>query len=197
MFESANYLLKSSFTGTVRHLELVIERYLRRKDLIEKPVNTDALTDVISNLLGKKNSKYIAGAVDLTRIPESFKSSIGSRKLLGSQLCGELMLDSFYSQKGDKNSYVSFSSTRTRFFGQIQAFVEDDNAISCIVKLFRVNQSYKCPVMVKADLVSYVDVETSDELIELPIHKLDFKCLKIVKTPKTYLVPILRHFEHD
>ena len=32
MFESANYVLKTKFTGTVNHLRLIVERYNRKKD---------------------------------------------------------------------------------------------------------------------------------------------------------------------
>ena len=32
MFESANYLLNSKFTGTVNHLPLLVERYHRNKE---------------------------------------------------------------------------------------------------------------------------------------------------------------------
>ena len=33
MFESANYLLSSKFTGTVNHLSLLVERYHKSKDV--------------------------------------------------------------------------------------------------------------------------------------------------------------------
>ena len=33
MFESANYILQSKFTGTVNHLQLLVERYIRNKDM--------------------------------------------------------------------------------------------------------------------------------------------------------------------
>ena len=40
MFESANYLLKTKFTGTVNHLRLIIERYNRNKKIRrEMPAN--------------------------------------------------------------------------------------------------------------------------------------------------------------
>ena len=50
MFESANNLLSKPFTGTVNHLELSIERYVRRKNLLSTKLKNDNLVDFAQSL---------------------------------------------------------------------------------------------------------------------------------------------------
>ena len=45
MFESANNLLSKPLTGTVNRLELIIERYVRRKSLLSTKLKNDNLLD--------------------------------------------------------------------------------------------------------------------------------------------------------
>ena len=54
MFESANYLLQSKFTGTVNHLQLLVERYIRNKDSYRKEIGDNKLAEFASKLRGKK-----------------------------------------------------------------------------------------------------------------------------------------------
>ena len=46
MFEAANYLLQSRFTGTVNLLPLIIERYHRNKDTLKQKVDDNYLADL-------------------------------------------------------------------------------------------------------------------------------------------------------
>ena len=50
MFESANYLLQSKFTGTVNHLQLLVERYIRNKDSYRREIGDNKLAEFASKL---------------------------------------------------------------------------------------------------------------------------------------------------
>lgn len=197
MFESANYLLKCPFTGTVNHLELIVERYLRRKTLINQTFDKDGLSTMLSKLLGKKDGAYFTSRIDVTKVPEEYLAPEYFGKLFSTRNYNDLKLDSLCNPGGHKNSYVSFTINQTRYFGQMAVFVQEDHVINCIVQIYKVKRIYRCPVATKTELLSFVVVEHTDKLLEIPIQKIEFKLLKILKGNECFLVPILRHFEHD
>ena len=57
MFESANYLLKCKFTGTVNHLKLLVERYARSKMSSQEVPRADRLQDLCFSLRKIKTFK--------------------------------------------------------------------------------------------------------------------------------------------
>ena len=54
MFESANHLLKTKFTGTVNHLRLLVERYVRNKAERDKVPDNDLLKDLCLSMRNEK-----------------------------------------------------------------------------------------------------------------------------------------------
>ena len=54
MFESANHLLKTKLTGTVNHLRLLVERYVRNKTERDKVPDNDLLKDLCLSMRNEK-----------------------------------------------------------------------------------------------------------------------------------------------
>lgn len=195
MFESANYLLKSSFTGTVCHLELIVERYIRRKELLKETVKKDALSDVI-NAIMKKNRNPLNAAVDHSKIPAEYRDGSCDR-FFAVHATGIMELDSCCSSRGERNSVVSFRDNRRRFFGEIIVFMEKSSVVLCLVRLMKVKKLYRCHILLKTSPLSYVIVDKTDKLLEVPIDAIDFKLLRIDYAGELFLTPIMNHFEHD
>ena len=55
MFESANYLLKKTFSGSVNHMDLLVERYIRNKVSRRKRIADDSISHWVSSLRGKSH----------------------------------------------------------------------------------------------------------------------------------------------
>ena len=56
MFESANYLLRCKFTGTVSHLKVLVERYIRNKNSMLMSPQRDRLYGLCRQFREKKRS---------------------------------------------------------------------------------------------------------------------------------------------
>ena len=80
MFKSANYLLKCKLTGTVNHLKLLIERYVRNKLSCQEVSRADRLQDLCFSL--RKLKTFKRRCVPLHEAPPDLKQlSIQIRNL--------------------------------------------------------------------------------------------------------------------
>ena len=68
MFESANYLLQSKFTGTVIILPLIIEKYHRNKDTMKQNVGDNHLAELCHRLKNTEK-RFERIQLDNSRLP--------------------------------------------------------------------------------------------------------------------------------
>ena len=68
MFESANYLLQSKFTGTVIILPLIIEKYHRNKDTMKQNVGDNHLAELCHRLKNTE-TRFEKNKLDNSRLP--------------------------------------------------------------------------------------------------------------------------------
>ena len=103
MFESANYLLRCKFTGTVNHLKVLVERYIRNKESHRESPRKDTLLDLCLQFRDKKKFKRHA----VQEIPPDLQNL--SAQFYSSQKFENFSIDS-ESSFPSKNSFVSFIS---------------------------------------------------------------------------------------
>ena len=134
MFESANNLLSKPFTGTVNHLELIIERYVRRKNLLSKKLKNDNLFDFTQSLGNTTKPYKERPIVNDSVLPVHIDPSDSC--LRSTMEVNYLRLDSL-SHSTSSNAYVSFSFGTKVEFGEIVYFEKAEENI-CLVNLFTV-----------------------------------------------------------
>ena len=116
MFESANYLLQSKFTGTVNHLQLLVERYIRNKDSYRREIGDNKLAEFASKLRGKK--RFFKQCLS-SGIPDDIRAE-GDVFYSNAKL-SFFELDSLFHQSS-RNSDISYRSNGRLRYGQIRVF---------------------------------------------------------------------------
>ena len=181
MFESANYLFRTKFTGTVNHLRLIVERYLRNKADRRRLPEKDAL--------------------------ESFRLELRREKTeevqKDSNTSGKLFFEKFRyktftlraSKYENANSFISFMHNNLVSYGIVCSFYKLFGANYAVVQRLKVNSSGK-PSLSSVDAVSLEVTETAEEL-EIDTCAIIQKLMKIRLTAKTFIVPLIEMFEHD
>ena len=116
MFESANYLLQSKFTGTVNHLQLLVERCIRNKDSYRREIGDNKLAEFASKLRGKKRffKQCLSSGIpdDIRAEGDVFYSNAKLSFFELDSLCHQL----------SRNSYISYRSNGRLRYGQIRVF---------------------------------------------------------------------------
>ena len=129
MFESANFLLSSKFTGTVNHLSLLIERYNRNKAAWRAPINVnDGLTFFCKKIrIEKICSKDNSAALSL--LPKSCIQP--GRKFYQQKKFNCFTLDSF---PNEKDCFVLIQNNDEQICGKIPAFFTQNGNEYAIMK---------------------------------------------------------------
>ena len=192
MFESANYLLQSKFTGTVNHLALLVERYRRNKASYASKVDTDSLTGLCLEL--KLRAKSFTWKAVKSSIPERFRGE-GDEFYSNAQIRG-LEFDSV-AHFSSVNSYVSFSTHNSTKYGRIRIFMVKNGLEKIGIQLYRVVNAVKCNHPVKAPFFSFLKVEESSRYDTIFADPIKEKLLRIDALNEIYFVPLIEAFEHD
>ena len=100
MFESANNMLSKPFTGTVNHLDFIIERYIRRKKLLLSELINDDLFDFAESLGCSTKLFAERKVIEETALPIRFDSRDPS--LFSTMSLRTLNLDSLTYSKQPK-----------------------------------------------------------------------------------------------
>ena len=191
MFESANYLLQSKFTGTVNHLSSLVERYLRSKQSLKVEVVKDSLLEFCLSL---RNTKRFCRKVVTSGIPESLLSP--GTVFYSNCYHNLLWLDS-KAHLSSKNSYLAYSDGSNIRYGQASIFFTVGGIENVSVEMFRVTDSYKCNSASNFDVYSYIKVEKLKKYETISVELIVSKCLLIKVSHELYLVPLLQMLEHD
>ena len=173
MFESANYLLQSKFTGTVNHLPLLVERYRRNKDSLRVEVMGDCLQDWCLNL--RQSKLKIKRRPVVSNVPEDLRKE-GDAFYEWGQFAGV-----FYDSKSHschKNSYISFATKKRTRYGQIKIFYTNSGVEKLAVEQYRVLETVKCNSDgLPSEIQSYVCVEKTDKLFLISDCDIREKCI--------------------
>ena len=151
MFESANYLLRTKFTGTVNHLRLIVECYLRNKADRRRLPEKDALESFCLELRREKTDEEVQK---------------------DSNTSGKLFFEKFRyktftlrtSKYENANSFISFMQDNLVSYGIVRSFYKLSGANYAVVQRLKVNSSGK-PSLSSVDVVSFLEVtQTAEEL---------------------------------
>ena len=191
MFESANYLLKSKFTGTVNHLQLMIERYIRNKKNHRAEICTDSLFD-LCHQLRRTSKSFKKSYVSPLTVPESLRSfnSFSSNQKLNSWEITSILHSS------DRDSYVSFTEEGFEEYGQVHVFFVQDGVDMVYIKKLETKTLYRC-ADARVRVISFVTVNFSDRYDAMPLASLSGKLLRVDVGEAVHLIPLLNVFEHD
>ena len=192
MFESANYLLKTKFTGTVNILPLVVERYHRNKDTLKQHVEEDSLADLCHQF--RNTTKHFNRTVlEKSRLPFEFRDE--TSPLYSNAKLAYFELDSVFHSSA-KNSYVMFLMNDAPHCGQIQFFI-GGTPEKVMIKPFKIVESYQCAKKVDLPIFSFHEVKQSDRVALINLHTVTEKLLRVDVSERKYLIPLINMFEHD
>ena len=191
MFESANYLLKCKFTGTVNHLKLLVERYARSKMSSQEVPRADRLQDLCFSL--RKIKTFKRRCVSLHEAPADLQHL--EAIFYSNQKFEYFNLDSRLHNSA-KNSFVSFVSGGRKGVGQIRVFFTHNKEEFVSLLIFKIVSEIR-PAESSAEICSYYEiVETKD--VQTISQDSIFEKLQFIKLDeKSFLVPLIKFFEHD
>ena len=107
-FQSAHHSLVSTFTGSVNHLRLLVERYLVKKSVLGSNIENDALFDLTSELISGRK-KFTHGHLRNTDVVGELCNrapSVTAREMLHG-----VVFDSASDTKSSSNSHIMFFSS--------------------------------------------------------------------------------------
>ena len=192
MFESANYLLKSKFTGTVNILPLVIERYHRNKDTLKQHVAEDSLAD-LCHQFRNTTKRFNRTVLDQSRLPFQFRNEI--TPFYSNAKFAYFELDSIFHSNSN-NSYVTFLLDDAPHCGQAQYFMGGCPE-KVMIQHFKIVESYQCTKKVDLPIFSFHEVKQSDRVTLINLHSVTEKLLRVDISERIYLIPLINMFEHD
>ena len=124
MFESANHLLSSKFTGTVNHLSVLVERYLRNKAARRERIATDPLTSFCEKLQGLKS--YKRKFLNPELVPEEVRKP--ERVFYRNQQFRNFEVE---GHPNEKDCFVSIRHNSKIICGKIRFFSKKERKIFC------------------------------------------------------------------
>ena len=194
-FESAHHSLVSAFTGSVNHLRLLVERYLVKKSLLRTNLENDALFNLTSELIsGRKKigQGHLKDTVDVRELCGR-ASSVSAREVLNG-----LAFDSASDTKSNSNSFITFSpiGADQLIFGQVIAFFRRGRRKFCLVELYAVQKSFKCPGGDRLPC-AFDHGKTTNERIDLPCERILGKLIVFSFEHQNILIKLSSHFDHN
>ena len=192
MFESANYLLQSKFTGTVNILPPIIERYHRKKDTLKQKVGDNYLADLCHRM--RNNSKcFKRSKLHVSKLPSDYRSDL--TPCYKNAKLAYFELDSV-SHSCASNSYVTFVANGALHCGQKQ-FFNAGSPERMMIQFFEIRESYLCEKKTDIPVFSFHIVKQSSRVALVNLHCVIEKLLRIDPFDKIYLIPLINMFEHD
>ena len=190
MFESANYLLSSKFSGTVNHLPLLVERYNRNKAAWRSPIVNDQLSEFCEKMRAVKVFKHIS--IPNTDVPEDLRKN--ERQFYRNLKWKNFVFD--ISTNG-KDSYVAAFYRGEIICGKLRMFYSEKGEDYASVERFKVVESRSSPLGSTHQIYSFFLVEESSELITFNQKLISNKLLFFRTSIAKFLVPLIEAFEHD
>ena len=178
----------------MNYLELIIERYVRRKNLLSTKLKNDNLVDFAQSLEKTTKPYKERPIVNHSVLPVHIDPS--DICLRSTMEVNYLRLDSL-SYSTSSNAYVSFSVGTKVEFGKT-VYIEKAEENIFLVNLFTVKDyialrgnSNNC------DELTYVVVEYRGCQKEIFLHDIKNKAIRVDVKGKIFLSLMIDHFEHD
>ena len=193
-FQSAHHSLVSTFTGSVNHFRLLVERYLNKKSLLSSKIDNDGLFDLTTELmLGRKKFGY-GHLEESAAVRDLFlrASSVSAREIVNG-----VAYDSASDTKSDCNSFISYSadSSGKLWLGQIIAFFRLGGHRFCLVERYIVEKASTCP---GADLAcAFFRVAKTEGRIDVPCDANSAQMIAFFADQEKFLVNLSPHFDHN
>ena len=193
-FESAHHILAVKFTGSVNHLELLVERYSRCKRLFRTEFKDPLLGSFFERTLNTESQIDCQHRMISMPLMKQFKER--GFKLKARTKVGRLVYESESYELSQNASYVEFQFEGKVSIGRILFFYEKNGRNRCLIeKLECVELAIpgNCRDM---NAFVFVFVKTG------AIRDLDLACLKglflrMSFQDKIYFVRLLHHFHHN
>ena len=177
--------------GTVNHLKLLVERYARSKMPSQEVPRADRLQDLCVSL--RKIKTFKRRCVSLHEAPADLQHL--EAIFYSNQKFEYFNLDSRLHNSA-KNSFVSFVSGGRKGVGQIRVFFKHNKEEFVSLLIFKIVSEIR-PAESSAEICSYYEiVETKD--VQIISQDSIFEKLQFIKLDeKSFLVPLIKFFEHD
>ena len=131
MFESASYLLKTKFTGTVNHLRLIVERYNRNKKISREMPANNALLGSCQKFRRKRKTMQ-----PNLRVSTVLSTCKMEKKFFDNLRVKNFKIHSF--QKNEHNACISFIRDGTAVYSLVEQLYSTRDINYVIVSTFKV-----------------------------------------------------------
>lgn len=129
-FESANHMLKLSLTGTVNHGEILVKRFISRRQVFNNKIAEDGISSFTAKLIHRSieifhPEKFVAVPLNVRNlITEQFPS--GEYRVEGRYRFGRFSIhsQSYCRRRSYHDSFVMFRHVGGTAFGEVCVFVK-------------------------------------------------------------------------
>ena len=162
-FQSAHHSLVSTFTGSVNHLRLLVERYLVKKSVLGSNIENDALFDLTSELISGRK-KFTHGHLRNTDVVGELCNRAPS--VTAKEMLHGVVFDSASDTKSSSNSHIMFffQLVPISSFGQVIAFFDVGGRRFSLVELYSIEKSFECTGVNDVPSAFYL-CKTTNEII--------------------------------
>ena len=191
-FEALNFFFKRNFTGTVNHLGLQADRYLKKKDALRKKPKKDLLSKLCAKLKKEKPFKHRY----LTSDGLASKFSLeNSAKFYSNQKFPFFHVESVHHGT-TKNSFVSFNCNGNKKFGQVQVFFDEGESNGVVIQEYR-SVAFVRPRESGLQIYLYNELKKTENIRIIRQNQIDEKLIKVEYGNKFYFIPLVNCWEHD
>ena len=190
-FEAANFSFKRNFTGTVNHLCLQADRYLKKKEGLRKKPKKDSLFKFCNKLQKRKSFKkrYLTN----DGLSTKYKTEASATFYCNQQFSFFEIVSA--NNKTDKNSFISYHCQKKRF-GQVEIFFEDSESEKAVVREYK-SKGFCRPTVYDLPIFLYLELKKTDNIKIIRQNQIEEKLIKIEFENQLFVVPIINCFEHD
>ena len=190
MFESANHLLSSKFTGTVNHLQLLVERYRKNKESRLELILKDPLTSFCEKMKGSRLYKRkvlptILAPEELRKPERVFYQNIQFKSF------------EIRCHPNEKDCYVAVCFHGDLLCGKVRVFFSEDNTDFLSMEVYNTLTSTTSSLGSDCGLFSYHIVEESGKFVTVNEKLVTEKLFRIDCPNCVYLIPFINAFEHN
>ena len=199
MFEAANHRVICPITGTTRHFDLLVTRYIRNRSLEHSRSMRTACRLVW--IVAEEGSSTIRLVYKKTTESQSFEAKNPSCRIFGRLFTDFYLTSTVYSKskRADKFVYIVLYET---VVGKIDFFFEIENSKGLCLTIFNIIRRLRLVYHQNAitrSVFGYI-VEETEKYIRVPVSSIQslFHCFHSKLIQETlHLVKLMKNFEHE
>ena len=200
LFESANHYLIRPVTGTLNTCKLLVQRFIRNRELLTSELENDSLKPFIEDLFGRKRLVKDDYCLVKTSSVELLAEQFPSARVF-CRHWGKFMLDSACYSRSTSNSFVAIGKAPEKI-GQILAFF-DNGTVNCFVRVYKILETLEICLddtdffacRDKFDPLGFA-VQETEETLHCSIEDITGKFIRF-QYEQLFFIKLLKHFEHD